>query len=62
MFNKIPNHILKDLREHRGLEPEDSSADDIINTYSKEEVLDKYLEWNGIIGYTDVIVEIMSLS
>ena len=40
--------------------PFDSNAMDIIDTYTKEEVLADFLEWEGIIGYTNTIMSIVN--
>ncbi len=62
MLKTIPMHILRDLREHSGLAGDDDSQDPILQALSKEEVLSRWLEWNGIIGYTETILEIVSLT
>jgi hypothetical protein len=53
--NKYPEHIMKTLRQGRGLEPNDTSEDTEINTYSPNEAFDGMLHWEGIINYTDTI-------
>ena len=49
-LNKIPKPILKVLRN------ECDYTDDQIADWSAVTALDAWLEWEGIIGYTDIIV------
>lgn len=51
-INLIPDHILVDLRE-RGL-----TDFDITNSLAST-LLDEYLSWHGIIGWTPKIIEAM---
>lgn len=55
MANKYPEHIMKTLRKRLGLKEEDTSRDNLINTYSPSEAFDEMLKWEGIIGYTSTI-------
>ena len=54
---EIPDWIMRDLRENRYLEPDDESRDKEILELEGEEFLDAWLTWNGIIGYTNDILE-----
>lgn len=47
--SKIPPRILSDLKE-RGM------SDDEIRISSVRELLDQYLHWHGICGYTSDII------
>lgn len=49
--NAYPDYIMKDVRQHLGLEPYDTSSDDEINNMTHDEVFDHVLMWDGIIGY-----------
>ena len=40
MENRYQEHIMKTLRKRLGLEADDTSRDEFINTYSPSEVLD----------------------
>lgn len=51
-----PEWLLKDVRRNLGLEPDDTSHDEEINAMSKQEVFERYLTWQGIIGYSDRII------
>ena len=57
--NKYRFHIYKDVKEwfleNDGREITDEEIDDM----SKRDVLEYYLQWNGIFGYTSDIVSIM---
>lgn len=48
----LPQHILKDII----LFTEDNNSE-LTDQTSARDALDMYLEWNGIIGYTDRIIE-----
>ena len=49
--------ILRELRIAKGLEFDDSSHDEALKSYSREEALQTLLEWEGIIGYTSKILK-----
>ena len=57
----IPEGVMRDLRENRGLKPNDTSQDQEINNYSTYDLLDKWLEWQGISGYTHHILGVIML-
>jgi tryptophanyl-tRNA synthetase len=38
-----------------GLDPDDTSKDEIIQQYDKDTVLDEVAEWNGLINYGSII-------
>ena len=42
-----------------GLDEDDTSRDDAIMEMDSYELLDRFLEWEGIIGYTQKIVNIL---
>ena len=48
---RIRNDIIRDVRENLGIEPDDTSKDDIINRMSLNEIFDRWCEWNGLINY-----------
>lgn len=51
MNQNYSNHILRILRESRGLEYDDSSRDEEFQTMFPESVFEAVLEYEGIIGY-----------
>lgn len=55
-MNKFSEEFMKVARQQYGLEEDDTSRDDEINAYTKLEMLDKMLKWEGILGYIDYIV------
>lgn len=57
--NKYPEYIMRNVRENLGLESNDTSKDREINEMDKIRVLDAYLTWEGIIGYTYEIISII---
>lgn len=52
-----PENILRLVRQNLDLEPTDTSIDEEINAMSQNEVLDRVCEWEGLIGYGEVIRE-----
>ena len=56
---KFPYRVYKAVAAYRGLQL-DEYVMDIIDASTKEEVLNDYLEWNGIIGYTCAIMSIIN--
>lgn len=55
MTNKFPEYIMKYLRQRRGLEEDDCSEDNEINSYSSDEALEEVCNWEGLIGYASTI-------
>lgn len=47
--------VMQAVRQHRGLDENDTSQDEQIRTLPVWEILDHYLRWEGIIGYTEII-------
>lgn len=61
MYNyDYPEEILQVLRERNGLDEDDDSRDEEWNTLSPNEVFEECLEWEGIIGYSYTILELIS--
>lgn len=56
---KIPQCIIRDVRERLGYEPDDTSHDDEINVMSPREIFEAWLEWQGISGYSDRILKVI---
>lgn len=52
-----PENILRLVRQNLDLESTDTSMDEEINAMSRNEVLDRVCEWEGLIGYGRVIRE-----
>ena len=50
-----PMYIMQTVRLNLGLDANDKSRDSEINEMDTHEVFDRYLTWNGIIGYTSRI-------
>ena len=53
------DNIMEALRQRLGLEENDTSKDALIMEMEPKDVLDMYLCWEGIIGWTDTIIEII---
>ena len=50
---------MKNIRQNIGLDENDTSRDAEIESMSGRDILDKYLTWEGIIGYTDEILDVV---
>lgn len=54
--------IMKDLRQRRGLEEDDTSEDDDILKMHSYEFFDEWIKWNGIYGYTNKIINAIEVA
>ena len=52
-----PENILRLVRQNLDIESTDTSMDEEINNMSRNEVLNRICEWEGLIGYGRVIRE-----
>ena len=52
-----PENILRLVRQNLDIESTDTSMDEEINNMSRNEVLNRVCEWEGLIGYGRVIRE-----
>jgi hypothetical protein len=50
-----PEYILKMLRQRRGLDANDKSRDDVLNSMSMDQAFDEVCNWNGLINYGGTI-------
>jgi hypothetical protein len=51
-INEIPDNVLSDIMENRETELESD-----VEQFSPQEAFDYFLTWNGIMGYTGMILE-----
>lgn len=56
MENRYPENIMRRLRERLGLEPDDISEDEKLNTYSPREAFNACCNWEGLIGWGDTLL------
>lgn len=56
-MSKYPEYIMKNVRQNMGVEEWDTSLDSEIDKMSPGEVLDRYWEYEGLMGYTSLIVD-----
>ena len=54
-----PEYIMRSVRERLGVTPNDTSMDAEIAAMDKVEVMRQWLEWEGICGYTSLVVELV---
>ena len=59
MQKQYSNLIMRSVRQNLGLHPEDTSRDAEIMEMDGEEIVDRYLTWHGIIGYTSSIIQVV---
>ena len=52
---KYPDNIMRNVRQALGLEPDDMSMNEEINDMDQIDVFDKWLQWEGILGYANTI-------
>lgn len=55
---KYSEDIMQRCRQRLDLDEDDDSEDDKINGWSKRKVFDECLKWEGIINYTDWIIDL----
>ena len=53
----IPKSVLRDMRERLGYDEDDDTSDEEILSMSGKEFLSEYINWNGLIGHADTIIE-----
>lgn len=59
MDNNYPEYIMQNVRQTLYIEAYDPSLDDTINNMSKLEVLRRYWQWEGIIGYETEMIRVI---
>lgn len=59
---KVPEHIMEIMRQRRYLDEYDESEDDDILEMSGWDFLHEWLEWEGIIGYTDELIRVIEMA
>ena len=60
MQKQYSDFIMRAVRQNIGLDEDDTSRDEEIMEMDGEEIVDRYLTWNGIIGYTYNIIDVVS--
>jgi len=49
--------VIGDVRKNMGLDEDDPSKDGKIAKMSRSQIFERYMTWNGIIGYESMIKE-----
>jgi len=57
---KYSEKLMTRNRMFLGLDSDDTSLDDEINLLTPKLLLDNCLKWEGIIGYTDLIISLVT--
>jgi hypothetical protein len=58
MVKTLPENVMRAIRLYRKLEPDDTSEDSIILSMGLYNVLNSFLSWEGVYGYTSELVAI----
>lgn len=59
MDNNYPEYIMQNVRQTLDIGAYDPNLDDTINNMSKLEVLRRYWQWEGIIGYETEMIRVI---
>ena len=59
---EVEYDVMEELRQRRGLDEDDDSEDEEILAMSGSKFLDEWLLWQGIIGYTGRIIEVIRMA
>ena len=54
--------VMKDMRQRLGYDEDDTTPDEEILSMSGRDFLADYLTWNGLIGFTDMIIEAIRMA
>ena len=60
MAKQYSDFIMRAVRQSLGLDEDDTSRDEEIMEMAGAEIVDRYLTWNEIIGYTSYIINVVS--
>ena len=59
---EVPEHIMEIMRQRRYLDEYDESEDEEILAMSGVDFLHNWLEWEGIIGYTNELLQVIEMA
>ena len=59
MAKQYSNLVMRGVRQNLGLDSEDTSRDAEIMEMDGEEIVARWLEWEGIIGYASLIIQVV---
>ena len=59
MAKQYSNLVMRGVRKNLGLDSEDTSMDAEIMEMDGEEIVARWLEWEGIIGYASSIIQVV---
>lgn len=59
---EVPEYIMEILRQRRCLDEDDTSEDQEILDMSGLDFLHSWLEWEGIIGYTGELLQVIKMA
>lgn len=59
MRDRYPHYIYANVRQTFNLEPTDTSRDKEINELSRRDLLERYLNWEGIHDYADELIDVI---
>ncbi len=59
-ITKIPDYILRDARRNVPMHSkQEEFTDEQMSKKSKRQIFNHYLEWNGILGYSETILGVV---
>ena len=56
---KYSEYILRCVRQNLGYASDDKQADEEIESMERSEIFERYLQWQGIIGYGDTLLRVI---
>ena len=59
---EVPEYIMEIMRQRRHLDEYDESEDEEILQMSGLDFLNEWLEWEGIIGYTSELLQVIEMA
>lgn len=55
--NELPDQVLTDILSNLGVEDETEKDLEVVGQMTAGEAMDRFLTWNGIMGFTGTIIE-----
>jgi len=59
--DKLSDKIISDVCKHLGMDPGEDETYEVISQMDADEVIERFLTWNGIIGYGKKIRELVHI-
>lgn len=59
---EVPEYVMEDMRDNMGLMRDDTDKDLEILCLEPSDFLERWLTWNGIIGYKEEIIDVIYMA